>query len=83
MQYLDFRSCHPKHVKQAIPYGQALRLRCICSSEGKFDQQTEEFKGYLHKRGFELKTRILSQCEKVKSKDRKALLYQNREKVVD
>ena len=23
-QYLDYRSCHPKHVKQAIPYGQAL-----------------------------------------------------------
>jgi hypothetical protein len=29
------------------------------------------------------KTRISSQCEKVKSKDRKALLYQNKEKVVD
>ncbi len=81
-QYLDLRSCHPKHVKQAIPYGQALRLRRICSSEGKFDQRIEEFKGYLHKRGFE-KTRILSQCEKVKSKNRKALLYQNKEKVVD
>ena len=67
-QYLDFRSSHPKLVKQAIPYGQALRLRRICSSEGKFDQRIEEFKSYLHKRGFE-KTRISSQCEKVKSKD--------------
>ena len=38
-QYLDYRSCHPKHVKQAIPYGQALRLRRICSSERKFDQR--------------------------------------------
>ena len=26
-QYLDHRSCHPKHVKVGIPYGQALRLR--------------------------------------------------------
>ena len=29
-QYLDYRSCHPKHVKMGIPYGQALRLKCIC-----------------------------------------------------
>ena len=36
----------------------------------------------MHKRGFE-KTRISSQCEKVKCIDRKALLYQNKEKLVD
>ena len=24
-QYLESSSCHPRHVKQAIPYGQALR----------------------------------------------------------
>ena len=30
-----------RHVRQAIPYGQALRLRRICSSESKFDQRIE------------------------------------------
>jgi hypothetical protein len=59
-QYLDFRSFHPKHVKQAILYGLALRLSRICSSEGKFDPQIEEFKGYLHKRGFEKNTNIIA-----------------------
>ena len=81
-QYLDYRSCHPKHVKQAIPYGQALRLRRICSSESKFDQRIEEFKGYLHERGFQ-KTQILSQCEKVRNKDRRLLLFQDKERFVD
>ena len=42
----------PRHLKQAIPYGQALRLKRICSLESKFDQQIEEFKGHLQKRGF-------------------------------
>ena len=28
-QYLDYSSCHPRHAKKGIPYGQALRLRVI------------------------------------------------------
>ena len=76
---MDYRSCHPRHVQQAIPFGQALRLKRICSSVNKSDHRIEEFKGYLHKRGFK-KT---SQCEKVKSKDRKELLFQNKEKSVN
>ena len=31
-QFLHFKSCHPFHTKKGIPYGQALRLRRICSS---------------------------------------------------
>ena len=81
-QYLDYRSCHPKHVKQAIPYGQALRLRRICSLESKFDQRIGEFKVYLHKRGFQ-KTQILSQCGKVRNKDRRLLLFQDKKRFVD
>ena len=38
-QYLNFRSCHPPHVKKGIPYGQALRLKRICDSEGKFEKK--------------------------------------------
>ena len=53
----------------------------ICSSESKFDQRIEEFKGYLHKRGFQ-KTQILSQCEKVRNKDRR-LLFQDKKRFVD
>ena len=35
-QYLQRASCHPWHTKKAIPYGQALRIRRICSDDGKF-----------------------------------------------
>ena len=70
------------HAKQAIPYGQALILRRICSSKSKFDKRIEEFKGYLHKRGFQ-KTQISSQCEKVRTKDRRLLLFQDKERFVD
>ena len=46
-QYLESSSCHPRHVKQAIPYGQALRLKRICNSESKFDQRVGELKKRL------------------------------------
>ena len=50
-QYLAMSSCHPWHCKQAIPYGQALRLRRICSEEHQFKQRTTELKQYLIRRG--------------------------------
>ena len=37
-QYLDHRSCHRNHVKNGIPYGQALRLRRICDSDEVFEK---------------------------------------------
>ncbi|CAB3988774.1 Hypothetical predicted protein, partial [Paramuricea clavata] len=54
-QYLDFKSCHPAHVKKAIPYGQALRLKRICSSEKVFQDRLKEMEGHFIKRGFNKK----------------------------
>ena len=70
---MDFKSCHSRHVKEAIPYGQALRLRTIGSSDNIFDERIKELKRNLDKRGFK-KDKISVQCEKTKAKDRKALL---------
>ena len=50
-QYLAVSSCYPRHCKQAIPYGQVLRLRRICSEEHQFKQRTTELKQYLIRRG--------------------------------
>ena len=72
-QCLAFRSCHPRHVKEAIPYGQASRLRRICSSDQIFDERVKELKRNLCKRGFK-KDKTSAQCETAKAKDRKALL---------
>ena len=51
-QYLDYASCHPRHVKKGVPYGQALRLRRICDSEEIFENRVIGLKSYLTKRGF-------------------------------
>ena len=51
-QYLEYRSCHPKHVKMEIPYGQALRIRRICELDEVFEERLGELRRYLLKRGF-------------------------------
>ena len=35
--YLEYSSSHPPHCKKAIPYGQFLRLRRICSDDDVYD----------------------------------------------
>ena len=81
-QYLDSKSCHPRHVKEAIPYGKALRLRRrICSSDNIFDQRVKELKGNCYKRGFR-KDKISAQCEKAKAKDKEASFIQNKKNKV-
>ena len=49
--YLQKSSCHSWHVKKAIPYGQALSIRRICSDE-KFRMRSEELLGWLVDRGY-------------------------------
>ena len=78
-QYLESSSCHPRHVKQAIPYGQALRLKRICNSESKFDQRVGKLKKHLCDRGFK-ERQVVSQFERAKSNDRRALLFHRKEK---
>ena len=52
-QYLHKKSCHPWHTKKAIPYGQALRLRRICSEDRQFQERVGELAGWLKDRGYE------------------------------
>ena len=49
-QYLNFKSCHPQHVKKAIPYSHALRLKRICDSEDVYKTREIELKGSFLKR---------------------------------
>ena len=48
-QYLDRTSCHPKDVKWAIPDGQALRLKRICSNDDVFENRLREMRGHFVK----------------------------------
>ena len=51
-KYLHKKSCHPWHTKKAIPYGQALRLRRICSEDRQFQDRVGELAGWLKDRGY-------------------------------
>ena len=53
-QYLLHSSCHPLHIKRAIPFSLALRLRRICSSDETFTVRTNELIQYLNNRGYNL-----------------------------
>ena len=46
-QYLAANSFHPRHCKEAIPFSQALRMRCICSTNNDFRKQSSELKTHL------------------------------------
>ena len=52
-QYLHKKSCHPWHTKKAIPYGQALRFRRICSEDRQCQERAGELAGWLKDRGYE------------------------------
>jgi len=51
-QYLFHTSCHPNSCKRGIPFGQALRIRRICSTDELFEKRAREFCGYLIERGY-------------------------------
>ena len=40
--YLNYKSAHPRHCRDGIPYSQFLRLKRICSTEATFTHQCRE-----------------------------------------
>ena len=51
-QYSHYGSRHPRHVKKGIPYGQALRVKQICST-GSYRDRLRDLRSNFIKRGFE------------------------------
>ena len=50
--YLHYHSNHPSHVFTAIPYGQAIRIRTICSEPEFVGPHLENLKMKLLNRGY-------------------------------
>ncbi|XP_067854732.1 uncharacterized protein [Heptranchias perlo] len=50
---LHFSSFHPNHVKEAIPYGQALRIHRVCSDEEERDGHLQTLKDALVRTGYD------------------------------
>jgi len=49
---LHFSSFHPKHVKEAIPYGQALHIHRICSDQEERNKHLRMLKDALVRMGY-------------------------------
>ena len=41
-EYLHAKSCHRNCIKRAIPYGQAIRIKRICSDENNLNRRLLE-----------------------------------------
>ena len=78
-QYLNFRSCHPPHVKKGIPYSQTSRLKRICDLEDKFGKGLVDLKGFLVNRGYK-EDFVNSQCSRVTEVRRAELLCKNQKR---
>ena len=39
-----FKSSHPKHLKESLPYSQALRIRRICSNDNELNKHSDKLK---------------------------------------
>ena len=70
---LPFNSSHPRHCLRAIPYGQCLRLRRICSTDTSFRKRCDELLKNLRNRGYP-KELVQNAIEKVSSKSRNEVL---------
>ena len=78
-QYLFSSSCHPNHTKKGIPFGLALRLRRICSTDNIFHLRTKELTAFLTKRGYKI-TFIEQQIARATSISRSEALQYNGKK---
>ena len=77
--YLHKKSAHPNHLKKSIPYGQALRLRRVCTETQDYDEASEALKSRLKERGYK-EEEIVRQINEMKSRQREDLLqYKQKE----
>ena len=71
--YLHFKSSHPRHLKESLPYSQALRLRRICSENNKFIKHSDKLKEQFTARGYS-QTLVENQIKKAIAIPREAIL---------
>ena len=50
--YLNYNSCHPRHVFRSIVYSQALRYRRIINDNGLLEDALKDLAGYFTQCGY-------------------------------
>ena len=46
-QFLHYKSCHPSHIKNSIPFRHAMRLSRLCSSQNDFNAHISNLKDWF------------------------------------
>ena len=72
-QFLNYTSNHPKHVKDAIPYSQALRYRRIISDNNKLTEELNLLTDKFLRAGFPEKL-LTEQISRIKNINRNQIL---------
>ena len=72
--YLQSKSSHPPHTKNAVPYGLGIRIKRICQNEDDYQTRRKELKAQLRKRGYSGK-HIEGQLRRVDTIPREQLLH--------
>ena len=54
-RYLEFTSCHPRHVFSSVIYSQAIRYRRIINDDDVFVNRLEELKSYFVRSSYPVK----------------------------
>ena len=76
--YLHYDSDHPRHTKQAVPFGLAIRAKRICSDQIRYERQEQSIREKLRQRGYP-ESEIDSSLNRAGNLDRTALLRNKRE----
>ena len=71
--YLHATSCHWSIYKRSIPYGEAVRVKRICSDEEDLQQKLNHLKSWLIDRGYRVEV-VRPEIRKVNSVDLNVLL---------
>jgi len=50
--YLLYSSSHPLHVRNAMPFSQFIRLRCLCSDDTDLNKKFEKMYQFFKKCGY-------------------------------
>ena len=71
--YLLSSSCHPKHTIKAIPKGQFIRIRRICSSIDLYWKHANKYIDFFTNRGYNIQ-KLQNIAEEITKVDRKEFL---------
>ena len=81
-QYLHATSCHRSIYKTSIPYGQAVRLKLICSNETDLQEKLKGLETWLLERGYRSE-RVRPEIQRVNNVERNSLLIKKPKRIDD